>query len=365
MSLIIIWYKIRCKARRVEFTRSVKEMNTDRYSRQILFQPIGKEGQQKLAEKHVLIIGLGTLGTQSSESLVRAGIGKLTIVDRDYIEWSNLQRQHLYTEADAKNRTPKAIAAAEKLAAINSDVEIISHVVDVTPEELEELIVGVDLMLDATDNFDIRMMMNDIAVKHSIPWIYGSCVGSYGMSYTILPGETPCLHCILETIPVGGPTCDTAGIIQPAASQVVIHQTTEALKILTDNKEYLRQKLISFDVWTNQVVQMNVTSMKKINCPTCGEERTYPFLTFDEQTKTAVLCGRTSVQIRPPKKQERDLEKLAIQLKRTSGKVETNPFLLSYTIGEERMVIFKDGRALIHGTNDVEKAKTLYHRYLS
>lgn len=341
------------------------DMKKDRYSRQVLFQPIGESGQQMLGEKHVLIIGLGTLGTQSSESLVRAGIGKLTIVDRDYIEWSNLQRQQLYTESDAENRTPKAIAAEEKLRAINAEVDITSHIVDVTPEELEELIIGVDLMLDATDNFDIRMMMNDIAMKHNIPWIYGSCVGSYGMSFTILPNETPCLHCILETVPVGGPTCDTAGIIQPAASQVVIHQTTEALKILTNNREKLREKLISFDLWTNQVVQMNVNTMKKEDCPSCGENRTYPFLTYNEQMKTAVLCGRTSVQIRPPQTQERNLEQLAERLKRTDGKVETNPFLLSYTIDDERMVIFKDGRALIHGTNDVEKAKTLYHRYLS
>ena len=337
----------------------------DRYSRQILFPPIGEEGQQKLAKKHVLIVGIGTLGTQSSEMLTRAGIGKLTIVDRDYIEWSNLQRQQLYTEEDAKNRTPKAVAAKERLQAINSEVEIDARIMDVTPIELEELVEGVDLILDATDNFDIRMMVNDISQKHQIPWIYGSCVGSYGMSFTIVPNETPCLHCLMETVPVGGPTCDTAGIIHPAASQVVVHQTTEALKILTDNYDALRKKLISFDVWTNQMVQMNVSSMKKVDCTSCGEEATYPFLQFDEQTKTAVLCGRSSVQIRPSKMQRRNLKQLAQQLEKTGGKVEANAFLLSFTIGDERMVVFEDGRALVHGTNDVEKAKTLYHRYLS
>ena len=337
----------------------------DRYSRQILFSPIGEEGQQKLAKKHVLIVGIGTLGTQSSEMLTRAGIGKLTIVDRDYIEWSNLQRQQLYTEEDAKNRTPKAVAAKERLQAINSEVEIDARIMDVTPIELEELVEGVDLILDATDNFDIRMMVNDISQKHQIPWIYGSCVGSYGMSFTIIPNETPCLHCLMETVPVGGPTCDTAGIIHPAASQVVVHQTTEALKILTDNSDALRKKLISFDVWTNQIVKMNVSSMKKVDCASCGEEATYPFLQFDEQTKTAVLCGRSSVQIRPPKVQRRNLKQLAQQLEKTGGKVEANAFLLSFTIDDERMVVFEDGRALVHGTNDVEKAKTLYHRYLS
>src|SRR5690625_2498578 len=281
-------------------------MTEDRYSRQVLFTPIGNEGQRRLREKHVLIIGVGALGTQSAEVLVRAGVKKVTLVDRDYIEWSNLQRQQLFTEDDAKNRIPKAVAAAEKLQAINSEVDIEGLILDVTAEEVESLVQGVDLILDATDNFDIRLLINDISQKHSIPWIYGSCVGSYGMSYTIIPGETPCLHCLLETVPVGGPTCDTAGVISPTVSQVVVHQATEALKLLTGNKAALRGKLISFDVWENQTVQMNVSSLKKPDCPSCGEGAEYPFLTFDEQTKTAVLCGRTSVQIRPPNKQKRN-----------------------------------------------------------
>jgi molybdopterin/thiamine biosynthesis adenylyltransferase len=337
----------------------------DRYSRQILFPPIGTDGQEALATKHVLIIGLGTLGTQSSEVLARAGVGKLTIADRDYIEYSNLQRQKLYTEKDALNRIPKAVAAETRLREINSEIEIKSHIADVTPNLLEELAEGVDLILDATDNFDIRMIINDVAQKHRIPWIYGSCVASYGISYTILPDETPCLHCLLGSIPVGGPTCDTAGIIDPAASQVVVHQTTEALKILTGNEKSLRGKLVSFDVWNNQHTEINVDTMKNPDCPSCGEDATYPFLTYENQTKTAVLCGRESVQIRPPSEQQRNLQEVRERLERTDGKVESNDFLLSYTIGEERMVMFKDGRALIHGTNDVEKAKTLYHRYLT
>lgn len=337
----------------------------ERYSRQTLFSPIGEKGQKKLAQKHVLIVGLGTLGTQSSEMLTRAGIGKLTLVDRDYIEWSNLQRQYLYTEKDAEDRTPKAIAAKKTLQKINSQTEINAHIMDVTAVELEKLVTGVDLILDGTDNFDIRMMMNDIAQKNHIPWIYGSCVGSYGMSLTILPEQTPCLHCLLETVPVGGPTCDTAGIIQPAASQVVIHQTTEALKILTDQTEILRKKLISFDVWTNQTVQMDISEMKKDDCPSCGIDATYPFLNYETQTKTAVLCGRDSVQIRPPQKQERNLQQMSEQLQKTGGTVEANEFLLSYTIDDNRLVMFADGRTLVHGTNDIEKAKTLYYRYLS
>lgn len=335
-----------------------------RYSRQTLFPQIGEEGQKELAKKHVLIVGVGTLGTQSSEMLARAGVGKITIVDRDYVEWSNLQRQQLYTEKDALERIPKTVAAAAKLREINSEIEIESHIMDVTPVELEQLVPGVDLILDATDNFDIRMMMNDISQKYQIPWIYGSCVGSYGISFTIHPGETPCLHCLLETVPIGGPTCDTAGIIHPAASQVVVYQTAEALKILTNNHKALRDQLISFDVWENRNVQVDVSSLKKPDCLSCGTNPTYPFLSYDQQTKTAVLCGRDAVQIKPPESQQRNLPKLAEQLKQLGGEVESNRFLLSFRIGEERMVVFQDGRALIHGTNNVEKAKTLYYRYL-
>lgn len=335
----------------------------DRYSRQTLFPQIGEAGQKQLAKKHVLIIGVGTLGTQSSEVLARAGVGKLTIVDRDYVEWSNLQRQQLYTEQDAIKQIPKAIAAKEKLREINSEIEIEAHIMDVTPVELEQLVSDVDLILDATDNFDIRMMMNDISQKHQIPWIYGSCVGSYGISFTIFPKETPCLHCLLETIPIGGPTCDTAGIIHPAASQVVVYQTAEALKFLTNNDQALRKKLVSFDVWENRNVQVDVAPLKNSNCLSCGPNATYPFLSYEQQTKTAVLCGRNAVQIKPPGKQKRDLSKIAEQLKQLGGEVKSNHFLLSFTIGEERIVLFQDGRALIHGTNNIEKAKTLYYRY--
>src|SRR5699024_6336205 len=255
------------------------------------------------------------------------------------------------------------IAAANRLRMINSEVEITPHILDVTPVLLEWLVDDVDLILDATDNFDIRMMLNDIAMKRDIPWIYGSCVGSYGVTYTMKRDVTPCLHCILEKVPVGGPTCDTAGIIQPAASQVVVHQTTEALKILTGNIDALRGTFLSFDVWQNQSVGMKVDKMKKADCPSCSKAASYPFLSYDAQTKSAVLCGREAVQIRPAIMEERDLKREAKNLEKTGGKVEVNPFLLSFTIGDERMVLFKDGRALIHGTNDMEYARTLYHRY--
>ncbi|WLD93897.1 thiazole biosynthesis adenylyltransferase ThiF [Alkalihalobacillus sp. AL-G] len=336
----------------------------DRYSRQTLFAPIGKTGQQKLWEKHVLMIGAGALGTGNAEALVRAGIGQLTIVDRDYVEWSNLQRQQLYSEEDAGNRIPKAVAARERLAQINSNVEIRDHVLDATPQELERLIDNVDLIIDATDNFDTRLLINDIAQKYSIPWIYGACVGSYGISYTIVPGETPCLNCLLETVPIGGATCDTAGIISPAVQMVVAYQSAEALKILVEDWSSLRRKLISFDLWANQHTAIDITKARKEDCPSCGKNPIYPFLSYENQTKTAVLCGRDTVQIRPADRQSRDLDELEKVLSTQNGTLEKNPYLLSFTTGEHRLVIFKDGRVLVHGTKDITEAKTLYHRFL-
>lgn len=213
---------------------------TDRYSRQTLFQQIGEQGQKKIREKHVLIVGCGALGSANAETLVRAGIGKLTLVDRDYVEYSNLQRQQLFSETDAREQMPKAIAAKARLIEINADPVIEAHVMDATNESLRQLLKGVDLVIDATDNFDIRFILNDLLQKHRVPWIFGSCVGSTGMSYTILPDQTPCLQCLLDAIPVSGATCDTAGIIAPAVQMVVAHQSAEALKILTENEQALQ-----------------------------------------------------------------------------------------------------------------------------
>jgi sulfur carrier protein ThiS adenylyltransferase len=318
----------------------------------------------KLGNKHVLIIGAGALGTGSAEMLVRAGIGKITIADRDYVEFSNLQRQQLYTEEDAKQRTPKAVAVKERLTLINSEVEVCSHVMDVSVEEMELLAEDVDLILDASDNFDIRMIINDISQKHRIPWIYSACVGSYGINYTIIPGKTPCLNCLLENVPLGGATCDTVGIISPAVQMVISFQISEALKILVEDTLQLRNTLVSFDLWKNQHSSINVDKIKKEDCPSCGSNRSYPYLSFSNQTKTAVLCGRDTVQIRPPEPIDRDLESLDKLLSGQKGKVSRNPYLLSFSTGEHRLVIFKDGRVLIHGTKSIPEAKTLYHRYL-
>nr|WP_263327716.1 thiazole biosynthesis adenylyltransferase ThiF [Neobacillus sp. Marseille-Q6967] len=337
----------------------------NRYSRQELFPPIGKDGQQKISTKHVLIIGAGALGSASAEALVRAGIGKLTIVDRDYVEWSNLQRQQLYSEEDAAKRLPKVIAAKNRLAMINSSVNIEAIIADASVSELKEWAKDVDLMIDATDNFETRMMINDVSQMFEIPWIYGACVASYGISYTFIPGRTPCFSCLLDRVPLGGLTCDTAGIIGPAVNMVVSYQISEALKILAGDLESLRDKLVSFDLWKNQFNSIRVDKLKKEDCPSCGKQRSYPYLSFENQTKTAVLCGRDSVQIRPSFPTVRDLEALEKVFVNQGGTVQRNPYLLSFSVNSKhRLVVFKDGRVLIHGTKDISEAKALYHRYL-
>ncbi|MBE4939983.1 thiazole biosynthesis adenylyltransferase ThiF [Bacillus thuringiensis] len=335
----------------------------NRYSRQELFSPIGEEGQQKIREKHVLIIGAGALGSANAEMFVRAGVGKITIVDRDYVDWSNLQRQQLYAESDVKNNLPKAIAAKKRLEEINSDVTIEALVQDVTAEELEELVTNVDVIIDATDNFETRFIVNDIAQKYSIPWIYGACVGSYGLSYTILPSKTPCLSCLLQSIPLGGATCDTAGIISPAVSLVVSHQVTEALKLLVEDYESLRDGLVSFDMWKNEYSCMNVQKLRQHNCPSCGENALYPYLNKANTSKTAVLCGRNTVQIRPPYKDEMNFEQYKELLEGRVNDLNINLYLLSFSVEDKRLVAFKDGRVLVHGTKDISEAKTIYHRY--
>ncbi|PFW57715.1 thiazole biosynthesis adenylyltransferase ThiF [Bacillus cereus] len=335
----------------------------NRYSRQELFSPIGEEGQRKIREKHVLIIGAGALGSANAEMFVRAGVGTVTIVDRDYVDWSNLQRQQLYAESDVENNLPKAVAAKKRLEEINSEVRVEALVQDVTAEELEELVINVDVIIDATDNFETRFIVNDIAQKYSIPWIYGACVGSYGLSYTILPSKTPCLSCLLQSIPLGGATCDTAGIISPAVSLVVSHQVTEALKLLVEDYESLRDGLVSFDVWKNEYSCMNVQKLRKHNCPSCGENALYPYLNKENTSKTAVLCGRNTVQIRPPYKEDMDFERYKELLNDRVKDLNVNPYLLSFSVEEKRLVAFKDGRVLVHGTKDISEAKTIYHRY--
>lgn len=332
----------------------------DRYSRQIRFRPIGQEGQDQLGQRHVVIIGLGALGTASAEQLVRAGIGQVTLIDRDYVEWSNLQRQQLYTERDARERLPKAVAAKQRLNEVNSNVMIEAIVEDVTETNIDRLVAQTDLIIDATDNFSIRMLINDVAAKQGIPWIYGACVASYGMTYTILPKETPCLHCLLNHLPEQQETCDTQGIISPAVQLVASHQVTEALKLLTGAKPELRRTLLSFDLWTNRQSQIDVTSLKQPACPSCSDTAVYPYLN-GTPLQFVALCGRDTVQIRGEGK--RDLIRLEQELKARGIECLRNPYLLMFETEHNRIVAFADGRILIHGEVDPEQAKRTYTTY--
>ena len=311
----------------------------------------------------MLIVGAGALGSGSAEVLVRAGAGKVTIIDRDYVEASNLQRQQLYTEADAAEKLPKAAAAKKRLAAVNSEVNVTAVIGDATPEVLEDLAADVDLIIDATDNFETRMVINDVSQKYQLPWIYGACVGSFGMCFTIIPGKTPCLNCLLRAIPLQGMTCDTGGIISPAVQMVVAHQTAEALKILAEDWDAVRTTFVSFDLWRNQYTTMKMSKAKSAGCLSCGEHRIYPYLDRENMTKTTVLCGRDTVQIRPLQPGEISLEQLAGRLKQLGYQVNGNPYLISVEMPNERIVIFKDRRALIHGTKDVTHAKSVYQRF--
>ncbi|MGM8215378.1 MoeB/ThiF family adenylyltransferase [Bacillaceae bacterium W0354] len=332
---------------------------SDRYSRQMLFHKIGETGQEKIKRKHVLIIGVGALGTANAEILARSGVGKLTLVDRDYVELSNLQRQQLFSEEDVYDQLPKAVAAKRRLEKINSEIVVDAHVMDATIGDLETMMGTVDVVIDATDNYDIRFYMNDLIHKYDVPWIFGSCVGSSGMSYTILPGDTPCLSCILQATPVSGATCDSVGIISPAVQMVVVHQTTEALKLLVEDVASLRTRLVMFDLWNNYYQTIGVERAKEDHCATCGEKANYPYLTDEHGPKTEVLCGRNTVQIRTNKKFE--LQEMGQRLSKL-GIVKGNEFLLSLEYKTYRLVLFRDGRTLVHGTNSIEEAKRVYYQ---
>lgn len=335
----------------------------NRYAKQELYSFIGKEGQQKIQNKHVLIVGAGALGSSSAEMLVRSGIGALTIVDRDYVEWSNLQRQQLYTEADVEEALPKAYAAEKRLRGINREVKINAYVLDADYEQLEPLLKNVNVILDATDNFDIRFILNDLSQKWEIPFIYSACVGSFGSTYTSRPGKTPCLQCLLKQIPLTGATCDNEGIISPIVQLMTAHQVSECLKLLVEDEASLRSTFLSVDLWKNQHYGFNVEKAKRADCLSCGVNKTFPYLQYGAQTKTAVLCGRNTVQFRPSHQQDFQLDWLEKKLK-NRGTIKRNPFLLSCEVEPYRLVFFQDGRVLIHGTSDIPTAKNLYYSLL-
>jgi adenylyltransferase/sulfurtransferase len=340
------------------------ENSLNRYSRQILFGPVGAEGQRKINQSSVTLIGCGALGSTLASMMVRGGVGKIRIVDRDFVELSNLQRQVLFDESDINNSLPKAEAAARKLRLINSEVDIIPMVADVNFESIEHFIDGTDLILDGTDNLQTRFLINDVAIKHGIPWVYGACLAASGMALAVLPGGKPCLRCLFDHPPEPGQleTCETAGILGPTVGVVASFQAMEAIKILTGNLEAVNRHFVSFELWQNRMNQMGLDTLKD-GCVCCAQKQ-FEFLSGRGSLSTISLCGRNSVQIRPKSKGDRiDLAEFAQRLK-DAGPVIQNEFMLRLQLPDMEMTIFPDARVIIKGTNDVDEALTLYAKYV-
>ncbi len=334
----------------------------DRYSRQTLFGPIGKEGQGRLSSSSVAIIGCGALGTVLANNLCRAGIGRLVIADRDYIELNNLQRQILFDEDDIARRLPKAIAAAEKLHRVNSSTKVEALVEDINADGIESLVKDVDLVLDATDNFETRYLLNDVCVKYGRPWIYSGVIASYGVTMNIVPGDTPCLRCIFPEMPLPGTTatCDTAGVLNGIVGAIAGVASTEALKLLLKSEKVSRA-MFWMDVWENTSERIELP--RQPDCPTCGQHR-YEFLDSLSGTSSTSLCGRNAVQVRSGRKGDRiNLQDLAERL-RPVGQVSYNEYLLRFTVDGYELTIFPDARAIIKGTDDQQVARSVYARYI-
>ena len=334
----------------------------ERYSRQTLFHGIGVEGQRRLASGRVAIVGCGATGSALAGLLARAGVGKLRIIDRDYVEPSNLQRQSLFDEKDALESLPKAIAAARKIASLNSEIAVEPEVNDLTPANIEGLLEGMDLILDGTDNFETRYLLNDYAVKQSIPWIYSAAVGSYGVTMNILPAKTACLACIFPDSPRGiVETCETSGILNSAVNVVASIAVTEVLKLLVAGPDapQLRRTLLSFDVWTNEHGEISAAQPRP-DCRACG---TKDFIHLAGEGRAHItLCGRNSVQIHEHKRPI-DFAEMDRRLQ-PHGVVRHNDFVLKFWHDPYEMTLFPDGRAIIKGTTDTAIARSLYARYV-
>jgi molybdopterin-synthase adenylyltransferase len=342
-------------------------MNSDqseKYSRQILFPGIGADGQEKILAGSAALVGCGALGTVTANLLVRAGLGRLRIIDRDFVELSNLQRQTLFEEADARELMPKAVAAERRLHSINSDVRIEGMVADLVPENAGELLAGFTVIIDGTDNFETRLLLNDAALSLNIPWIYGAAIGSYGVTFTIQPGRTACLACLLEgqekSSAAAEATCDTAGILNAAAGVVGSIEAAEAIKILAGKPEALHGKLLSCDVWTGKFQSVGVS--RNPECRACGRGE-FSYLEGDAQPHIT-MCGRDSVQIH---ERGRRLDLRALGLKLKGGyvsEVRDNKFLLRFQVAPYEMTVFADGRAIVKGTKDPAVARSLYARFV-
>jgi molybdopterin/thiamine biosynthesis adenylyltransferase len=330
-----------------------------RYSRQELFAPIGPEGQARIRGARVLLVGCGALGTHLAELCVRAGVSELVIIDRDFVDVTNLQRQGLFTEHHAATAAPKATAAADILRAFNSDVAITPVVADFDFRNAEALATGATLILDATDNFDTRFLINDVAVKLGIPWVYAACVGARAVCMPVLPGRGACLRCVLEDLPEGGgETCDTTGIIMPAVLQAVAWAGVVALKILSGSTDSLFMKMLSVDMWNGERGAIE-TGVPRPGCPTCAR-REFPHLQGEHGTRQTVLCGRDSVQVAPGR--GFDFAAARERLGRAGHVRIENEHLLRAEFAGLEVTLFRDGRAIVHGTQDVGRARSIYAR---
>jgi molybdopterin-synthase adenylyltransferase len=331
-----------------------------RYSRQVLFPGIGAEGQRRLAASRIAIVGCGATGSALATLLGRAGVGTIRIIDRDYVEPSNLQRQSLFDEADAVESLPKAVAAARKIAAFNSQIAVEPRVADLTPANIAPLLEGTQVVLDGTDNFETRYLLNDFAVKNSLSWIYTAAVGSYGVTLNVLPGQSACLACIFPDSPGGAiETCETAGILNSAVNLVASIAATETVKLLVGARDRLRRTLLGFDVWSNGRAEVSA-DRPRIGCQTCGK-REFVHLA-GEGRPHITLCGRNAVQIHE-RHRPLDLAEMSRRL-RPHGEVRHNDFVLKFWAEPYEMTLFPDGRAIIKGTTDSSVARSLYARYV-
>lgn len=331
-----------------------------RYSRQIRFAPLGEEGQRRIRAAHVAIVGCGALGTVQAETMARAGVGRLRLIDRDFVEWSNLQRQFLFEEADAAEGLPKAVAAARRLARVNAEVKVEAIVADLTPANAADLFEDVGLILDGTDNFETRFLINDAAVQANVPWIYGAAVGSYGIKLPIVPGRTACLRCVYPEPPSGSqPTCETEGVLAAVTAAIAALQCGDALKILAAGADSVAAPLTTIDVWSGAIRQL-APPARDPACPCCvrGE-----FVHLDGSRRAPIsLCGRNAVQIHE-RSRPVDLPALAQRLSAIAA-VRANEFALRVALDPYELTVFPDGRAIIKGTTDVGVARSLYARYI-
>jgi molybdopterin-synthase adenylyltransferase len=332
-----------------------------KYSRQLLFEPLGRDGQERLSASSAVLVGCGAIGASVANLLVRAGIGRLRILDRDFVETSNLQRQSLFNESDAREAMPKAVASERNLRAINSDVQVEGIVADLTPRNAAELLSGFPLILDGTDNFETRFLINDFAVKSGTLWIYAAAVASYGLSLTILPGQTPCLACLLDSSAGTGleETCDTIGVLGPIVNLIAALEATEAIKILSGHHSALHGRLVSCDIWTGRF--QSVCPERNLQCRICVHHQ---FLHLSGEAQPHItMCGRDSVQIHE-RSRSLDLKALQDRLASSISGIRQNGFLLRFCIPPYEMTVFSDGRAILKGTRDPVVARSLYAKYI-